>query len=138
MVLGADGALVGSRLWATAESLAPQGAKELALRTDGDGTARSAVFDILRRKNWPAPYDFRAIRNPLHRQWEEHIDTLRSDPTAAREVYDAGVLACGYTAAHVTVGEGVGLVRDCASAAEVVHTMSEGALAAVGNPRLQH
>ena len=138
MVLGADGALVGSRLWATAESLAPQGAKELALRTDGDGTARSEVFDILRRKNWPAPYDFRAIRNPLHRQWEEHIDTLRSDPTAAREVYDAGVLAGDYTAAHVTVGEGVGLVRDCASAAEVVHTMSEGALAALGNPRLQH
>ena len=138
MVLGADGALVGSRLWATAESLAPQGAKELALRTDGDGTARSEVFDILRRKNWPAPYDFRAIRNPLHRQWEEHIDTLRSDPTAAREVYDAGVLAGDYTAAHATVGECVGLVHDCAGAADVVRAMGEGALAALGNPRLQH
>ena len=138
MVLGADGALVGSRLWATAESLAPQGAKELALRTDGDGTARSEVFDILRRKNWPAPYDFRAIRNPLHRQWEEHIDALRSDPTAAREVYDAGVLAGDYTAAHATVGECVGLVHDCAGAADVVRAMGEGALAALGNPRLQH
>ena len=138
MVLGADGALVGSRLWATAESLAPQGSKELALRTDGDGTARSEVFDILRRKNWPAPYDFRAIRNPLHRQWEEHIDTLRSDPTAAREVYDAGVLAGDYTAAHATVGECVGLVHDCAGAADVVRAMGEGALAALGNPRLQH
>ena len=138
MVLGADGALVGSRLWATAESLAPQGAKELALRTDGDGTARSAVFDILRRKNWPAPYDFRAIRNPLHRQWEEHIDALRSDPTAAREVYAAGGLAGDYTAAHATVGECVGLVHDCAGAADVVRAMGEGATAALDNPRLQH
>ena len=138
MVLGADGALVGSRLWATAESLAPQGAKELALRTDGDGTARSEVFDILRRKNWPAPYDFRAIRNPLHRAWEERIDVLRSDPAAAREVYDAGVLAGDYTAAHATVGEGVGLVRDCPGAADVVRAMGEGATAALNNPRLQH
>ncbi|OYZ45769.1 MAG: oxidoreductase [Acidovorax sp. 16-64-162] len=138
MVLGADGALVGSRLWATAESLAPQGAKELALRTDGDGTARSAVFDILRRKNWPAPYDFRAIRNPLHRAWEERIEELRSDPAAAREVYDAGVSAGDYTSAHATAGEAVGLVHDCAGAADVVRAMGEGALAALGNPRLQH
>ena len=49
LVLGADGALVGSRLWATTESLAPAGAKAQAVQTDGDGTARSAVFDILRR-----------------------------------------------------------------------------------------
>ena len=67
LVLGADGALVGSRLWATRECLAARGAKDQAVQTNGDGTARSAVFDILRRKNWPAPYDFRAIRNNLHR-----------------------------------------------------------------------
>ena len=132
MVLGADGALVGSRLWATAESLAPQGAKEQALRTDGDGTARSAVFDILRRKNWPAPYDFRAIRNPLHRAWEDRIDALRSDPAAAREAYDAAVLAGDYTAAHVTVGEGVGLVRDLPAAAEMIARMNQDARARLG------
>ncbi len=127
MVLGADGALVGSRLWATAESLAPQGAKELAVRTDGDGTARSPVFDILRRKNWPAPYDFRAVRNALHLAWEERIDALRSDPAAARDAYDAAVLAGDFTAAHVTVGEGVGLVRDLPTAAELIARMDQGA-----------
>ncbi|WP_236748690.1 NAD(P)H-dependent flavin oxidoreductase [Acidovorax carolinensis] len=132
MVLGADGALVGSRLWATAESLAPQGAKELAVRTDGDGTARSPVFDILRRKNWPAPYDFRAIRNPLHRVWEERIDTLRSDPAAARDAYDAAVLAGDFTAAHVTVGEGVGLVRDLPTVAALIARMDRGARARLG------
>ena len=131
MVLGADGALVGSRLWATAESLAPQGAKELALRTDGDGTARSAVFDILRRKNWPAPYDFRAIRNPLHRAWEERIEELRSDPAAAREAYDAGVSAGDYTAAHATAGEAVGLVHDLPRAGELIKRMGAYALTAL-------
>ena len=49
LALGADGVLVGTRLWATQESLAHPGAKAVAVATGGDGTARSAVFDILRR-----------------------------------------------------------------------------------------
>src|SRR6218665_2465254 len=110
----------GPVLWATAESLAAQGAKELALQTDGDGTARSPVFDILRRKDWPAPYDFRAIRNALHRHWEAQIDALRAAPDAARAVYEAGVQAGDYGAAHATVGEVVGLVHDLPGAAGLI------------------
>ncbi|MGH8805366.1 MAG: NAD(P)H-dependent flavin oxidoreductase [Polaromonas sp.] len=128
LVLGADGALVGSRLWATQESLAAQGAKELAVRTRGDGTARSPVFDILRRKNWPEPYDFRAIRNRLHRQWEERIDALRAAPEAARADYDAGVQAGDFSRAHATVGEAVGLIHDIAPAAEVIARMTAEAI----------
>ena len=123
LALGADGALIGTRFWATAESLAPQGAQEQALATDGDGTARTAVFDILRSKNWPAPYDFRAIRNPLHREWEDRIDALRAAPKAARAAYDAGVQACDFTAAHATVGEAVGLVRDLPTAGALIARM---------------
>jgi nitronate monooxygenase len=126
-LLGADGALVGSRLWATRESLAPEGAKALAVRTDGDGTSRSSVFDILRRKNWPAPYDFRAIRNVLHREWEGRIDALRASPEAARADYDAGVKAGDFTRAHATVGEAVGLVHDLPPAAEVIARMAADA-----------
>ncbi len=124
-VLGADGALVGSRLWATQESLAPAGAKQLALVTDGDGTARSRVFDILRRKNWPAPYDFRAIRNDLHRKLEGRLDATSTE--AARAEYDAGVKAGDFTRAHATVGEAVGLIHDLPPAAEVIARMTAGA-----------
>ena len=127
LVLGADGALVGSRLWATQESLAAQGAKDLAVRTRGDGTVRSPVFDILRRKNWPEPYDFRAIRNRLHRQWEERIDALRTEPEAARADYDAGVKAGDFSRAHATVGEAVGLIHDIAPATDVIARMSADA-----------
>lgn len=123
LVLGADGALVGSRLWATQECLAPQGAKDVALATNGDGTARTAIFDILRRKNWPAPYDFRAIRNRLHRQWEGRVDALRAQPEEARARYDAGWQEGDFEAAHVTVGEGVGLVHDLPDAQTVIERM---------------
>jgi len=129
LVLGANGALVGSRLWATQESLAADGAKQQAVQTTGDGTARSSVFDILRRKNWPAPYDFRAIRNELHRQWEDRIEALRADPEPARAVYEAAVKAGDFSAAHATVGEAVGLIHDLPPAAEVIERMTAQAAA---------
>lgn len=132
LVLGADGALVGTRLWATRESLAAPAAQAQAVQTDGDGTARTAVFDILRRKHWPAPYDFRALRNPLHRQWEGRIDALRASPDAARADYDAGVRNGDFNAAHATVGEAVGLVHDLPTAGEVVARMDAGARAVLG------
>ena len=122
-LLGADGALVGSRLWATQESLAAAGAKAQAVATNGDGTARSPVFDILRRKNWPAPYDFRAIRNDLHRQLEADVEGLRAAPDAARALYDAGVSAQDFSRAHATVGEAVGLIHDLPKADDVIQRM---------------
>jgi nitronate monooxygenase len=120
LMLGADGVLIGSRLWATQESLAPTGAKALATQTNGDGTARSEVFDVLRRKNWPAPYDFRAIRNALHREWEHRLDELKALPDAARNAYDEGVKTGDFSRAHATVGEAVGLIHDTPSAVELI------------------
>jgi nitronate monooxygenase len=127
LMLGADGALVGSRLWATQESLAAAGAKTQATQTSGDGTARSEVFDILRRKNWPAPYDFRAIRNDLHRTLENDIAGLKAHPDAARASYDAGVKAGDFTRAHATVGEGVGLIADIPTARVLITRITEQA-----------
>lgn len=69
------------------------------------------------------PYDFRAIRNELHRTWEERIDALRAAPEAARAAYDAGVAAGDYRFAHATVGEAVGLVHDVPDAATVLQQM---------------
>jgi nitronate monooxygenase len=86
------------------------------------------VFDILRRKNWPAPYDFRAIRNDLHRQLETNIAALQANPETARADYDAGVKAGDFSKAHATVGEGVGLIADIAQASDVLARMSEQAI----------
>jgi nitronate monooxygenase len=104
--------------------LAAPGAKTQATQTSGDGTARSEVFDILRRKNWPTPYDFRAIRNDLHRALESDMAGLKTNPDAARADYDAGVKAGDFTRAHATVGEVVGLIADIPSAAELIQRLT--------------
>lgn len=127
LALGADGVLVGSRLWASTESLAAPGAVSAALAASGDDTARTAVFDVLRRKNWPAPYDFRALRNALHRRWESRIDDLRINPQDARSDYDAGVAAGDFSRAHATVGEAAGLMTDAPGAEELILRITEDA-----------
>ena len=126
-MLGADGVLMGTRLWASAESLAASGAVSAALQANGDETARSAVFDVLRRKNWPPEFDFRALRNRLHREWESRMDELRAAPDAARKDYDAGVAAQDYARAHATVGEAVGLLHDAPSAAVLIERITRQA-----------
>lgn len=120
MMLGADGALVGSRLWACRESLAADAAIAEAIKSDGDGTARSKVFDILREKNWPQHFDFRSLRNAIHRTWEGRIEELAENPHEAVAQYKAGVASQDYTCAHVTVGEGTGLIKDAPTAADVI------------------
>ncbi len=134
LMLGADGVLVGSRLWATVESLAPMAAKTHVLPISGDGTARSAVFDVLRRKNWPTPYDFRAVRNDLYRRWEDRIDDLRANPEAPRAEYDHGVAAQDFTRAHVTVGEAVGLISDIPNAADWLTRTTDQAKRLIAQP----
>ncbi len=41
LMLGADGALMGTRFWATSEALVPQGHQRALLQTAGDGTLRT-------------------------------------------------------------------------------------------------
>ncbi|MEM7688603.1 MAG: nitronate monooxygenase [Pseudomonadota bacterium] len=132
MMLGADGALIGSRLWATEESLAPDAAIAQAIMADGDGTARSAVFDILREKDWPTGYNFRSLRNAIHREWEDRLEELRANPAAAIADYKDGVATEDYTRAHVTVGEGTGLINSNASAGEAIETITQEARVLLG------
>ncbi|MFO7746752.1 MAG: nitronate monooxygenase [Orrella sp.] len=122
--LGADGALVGSRLWVTQECLAPNGAKVQAVAADGDQTVRSSVFDVLRGIDWPAPFDFRALRNDIHRQWEHQLAELRHYPDHARQDYIEGVAHEDYTRAHVTVGEATGLIHDIPKAGDVIQQIA--------------
>ena len=123
-LLGADGALVGSRLWVTQECLAPAKAKMQSVAADGDQTVRSSVFDVLRGLDWPHPYDFRALRNEIHRQWEHQVAELKHYPDNARQDYTDGLVEEDYSRAHVTVGEATGLIHNIPSATDFVRQMA--------------
>ncbi|MFY7929440.1 MAG: nitronate monooxygenase, partial [Oligoflexus sp.] len=53
LTLGADGVMIGTRLWATSEAVVDEAMIVKALGADGDSTIRTRVYDILKGRGWP-------------------------------------------------------------------------------------
>ncbi len=69
LMLGAGGALVGTRFFASEEALGTAAVKQRLVEGKGDETLRTTVFDIVRKIDWPKPYDGRALGNAFTREW---------------------------------------------------------------------
>ncbi len=67
LVLGADGVLVGSRLWASEEARVAEAMHAAALAASGDDTIRTDVMDVARGLDWPARYSCRVLQERVHR-----------------------------------------------------------------------
>src|SRR5580700_4704157 len=71
LMLGADGVVVGTRLWASAEALTPKAHTDNAIGKSGDATIRTKALDALRGAPWPREYSFRVLRNKLTDKWAD-------------------------------------------------------------------
>src|SRR3984885_15405044 len=127
LMLGADGALVGTRLWASAEALTPKVHTDKAMGATGDSTIRTKVLDALRGVPWPREYSFRFLRNGLTDKWAEReseafraFGSLCDEYAQARAQNDLDMVA-------VACGEAVGLLRDRPSAESIVKSMAADA-----------
>ncbi len=128
LMLGASGALMGTRFYATTEAAGAEAAKERIRAASGDDTVRSIVFDISRRNVWPAPFTGRCLRNAHLDRWlGREVELMRHlDEEAAK--YVAARSAGNFDVAAVIAGESSGLVREILSAREVIEdTVREAA-----------
>ncbi len=117
--LGAAGVSMGTRFTATRESLWDEAMKSRVIEAGADQTAQTRVFDIVRGAPWPAQYPGRALRNDFYRRWhgqEESLEAARADT----EKSYLGTRPDDYATRVVWAGEGVDLVRDAPSAAQVI------------------
>ena len=69
LMLGADGVWMGTRFYATKESLEPDGAKTKVLGATGDETIRTTVYDVVNNRAWPPGYTGRVVRNKFVEKW---------------------------------------------------------------------
>jgi nitronate monooxygenase len=128
LVLGAAGALIGTRFQATIEALvAPEVAK--AIDGHGEDTVRSRVLDIARGAPWPLRYTARTLRNAFLDRWRgreaELMRTRTPKPTSGRQPTEGTcrLSPCG-------AGEAIDLIADLAPAADVVASLATDAEAA--------
>jgi nitronate monooxygenase len=127
LALGADGALVGTRFWASPEALVSPRAQDRAIRASGDDTYRTRVYDIVRRLDWPPEYTERALSNPFVDGWHGNESELLSSLPDAVSAFETAVAAEDFTAAAIFVGEVIGRIDDVRPAADLVAEMAADA-----------
>ncbi|HET8876307.1 MAG TPA: nitronate monooxygenase [Casimicrobiaceae bacterium] len=120
LMLGAQGALMGTRFCASTEALGRESSKQRLVAARGGETARTRVFDIVRDYGWPAPYTGRALRNDFMTRWNGREDALAATLDVERVAYRRAAADDDYATALVWAGEGVDLITSVEPAAALV------------------
>lgn len=123
LMLGAQGALVGTRFYASDEALGHHLAKRRLVEASGEQTERTRVFDAARGLAWPAEYTGRALDNAFLRRWRGREDELRDNQTEQRAFRDA-VAGGDLETAMVWASEGIDLISDLEPAGDLVTEIS--------------
>ncbi|MGV6849903.1 MAG: NAD(P)H-dependent flavin oxidoreductase [Marinibacterium sp.] len=132
LMLGADGVVIGTRFWASAEALVPDGQVAAALAADGDATLRTRAVDVVRGLDWPAPYDIRVMGNAFTDRWHGDLDGLRAAAPKEAPRWQAAFAAGEAEIGNPVVGEAIGLIADRPAAGDILADMTTGAEALLG------
>jgi nitronate monooxygenase len=127
LMLGADGALMGTRFLASTEAATTAEAKQRVVAADGDSTIRSTLFDIVRRREWPAPYTGRALQNEFTARWRGREAELMHNLTREEVTYEEARKRGDLDTAVLHAGEAVDLIDEVLPAAEIVARTIDGA-----------
>lgn len=133
LMLGASGAVVGTRFAAAAEAVLYPREQERLVRADGDATLATTVYDRVRGVRWPPGYACRVLRSPFTTAWHGTDETLLLDPDlcAATRQYRHGVERGDSDVVAIPAGEGVGLVSRVETAATIVDVIIADTVAAL-------
>ena len=124
LMLGADGALVGSRFWASSEALVGPNMHRSAIETTGDNTIRSSVMDLARKLDWPERYSCRVLKNPFTERWHDDLSGLRENADEQAAQWRAAWQADDPDGSNTFVGEVTGLIHDIRPAKDLLSQMA--------------
>lgn len=115
LMLGAQGALIGTRFLATPEARGRGHSKDVILNALGSQTLASSFYDDVMKQVWPGAI-VRTIRHPLIERWAERQQEWDDAADQVRPSLEAAVAAGDL----VLAGESAGLVHDIVPAGELV------------------
>jgi nitronate monooxygenase len=127
LMLGADGVVVGSRLWASPEAEVGPRMHASALAASGDDTIRTSVMDLARGLDWPHRYTARVLRNAFTERWHGREDELLAAADAEAVKYRQAWLEGDPDNANTFIGEAVGLIDAIEPAGDIVARMAREA-----------
>lgn len=127
LMLGAEGIVMGTRFWASAEAMTPETHKDRAIAATGDATVRTKALDALRGTPWPKEFSFRFMKNKLTEEWAERENEAFEAYGSYAQKYKEARAKNDLDTMAVVGGEAVGLVRSRPSAETIVREAIEQA-----------
>jgi len=122
LMLGAEGALLGTRFLATPEAPLPQSYKEAICRSDGHDTILTEIPDTAGSQVWPGAYA-RALRTRVIEEFigrDEEVRRRRAEINARiRRAREEGDVDNG----SLLIGQDAGLIERVEPAAEIVERL---------------
>jgi nitronate monooxygenase len=128
LMLGADGVLLGTRLWASREALVQAGHHNAILETPGDGTVRTMVADIARQIQWPQGFTARIRQNTFTRRWHGREIELEANVKTEGPRYRQAFAQGDPDNTGVWFGEAAGVIHSIGTAERIVHAISDEAI----------
>ena len=123
LMLGADGVLVGTRLWASKEALVKEPHHNAILESNGDSTLRTRVADIARQIPWPRGFTARIRRNAFTDRWHGREDKLEANIAIEGPRYRQAFAEGDPENTAVWFGEAAGLIHAIEPATVIVERM---------------
>jgi len=137
LVLGAAGAVVGTRFEATTEALLDADEATAILAAGASDTILGRVADVAADAGWPAVYPARTLRNAFTDTWQNREDELGDDDEALNE-FRAGVDRADMDYVPVWAGEAVDLITELHGASALVGRISAEAVDALDSVSREH
>ncbi len=120
LMLGAHGALIGTRFYAAKQALASAAAKRRIVTAYGVSTVRTRVFDQVRGYAWPTRHTGRALRNAFVARWHGNEAELDGVLAEQRSAYQKAAAEGDCDTAVVWAGEAVDLITEVEDATVLV------------------
>ncbi len=120
LMLGVDGAAMGSRFWASEEALTPPAATDRAICSSGDDTVRTRAIDALPGVPWPDEFSFRVLKNKFTEQCGHRETEVMAAFGSLVAAYAVARSRQDFDIAAVVVGECVGLTHDRPAAESII------------------
>ena len=119
LMLGAQGANIGTRFYASADSLAPDYARDRLVQAGADDTIWTRTYDLVKGADFGPTVALRLLANPFTDEWHGREAEAVADAARLQVGVDADA-AAGTASARVLSSSAVGLIRDVESAGAIV------------------
>lgn len=120
LMLGAEGAWMGTRFVASVESTTQAWGKQQIVRHGADDFVFTRVYDIVRGAPFPEDIGERILRNDFTAEWHGREDEVAERKEELRQRLDAASKAGDTSLARVLAGNSAGLVQSIEPAADIV------------------